>query len=90
MRFYVAWNYVAATQTYYYPGADPAPYTLELTTMLGNQSGTGSAISMTWRHLTNRLDKIAKSPLRNQMEQMREMVKTTSSGLTRLRSSARA
>jgi hypothetical protein len=42
MRFYVAWNYVAATPTYYYPGADPAPYTLELITMLGNQSGTES------------------------------------------------
>jgi Peptidase A4 family len=41
----VAWNYAAATPTYYYPGADPAPYTLELITMLGNQSGTGSAIS---------------------------------------------
>jgi hypothetical protein len=41
----VAWNYAAPTPTYYYPGADPAPYTLELITMLGNQSGTGSAIS---------------------------------------------
>lgn len=32
----IAWNYAAITPTYYYPGADPAPYTLELLTMIGN------------------------------------------------------
>jgi hypothetical protein len=41
----IAWNYEAKSPTYYYPGADPAPYTLELLTMLGGQNGTGSAIS---------------------------------------------
>ncbi|MGC2221105.1 MAG: G1 family glutamic endopeptidase [Methylocella sp.] len=41
----IAWNYEAAKPTYYYPGADPAPYTLELITMLGGPSGSGSAIS---------------------------------------------
>jgi hypothetical protein len=38
----VAWNYAAPTPTYYHPGADPAPYTLELITMLG---GASNAIS---------------------------------------------
>jgi Peptidase A4 family len=41
----IAWNYEATTPTYYYPGADPAPYTLELITMLGGPRGSGSAIS---------------------------------------------
>ncbi len=41
----VAWNYAASPQNYYFPGADPSPYTLESIAMLdnaGNQISYGS------------------------------------------------